>query len=177
MAFDPRGDRRGGMDGARRHAVDLAERAIAMQMGVDGDDAVEGRGKQRGEGSRRHRFTGVEALVLPQIGKIGSRQQDPRGTEIPGSVGGEQQRKRLLVGPAEAGHHDDVPASDVGVQPDQRLAVRKAMQNQRRGLGSKRTRHLRRERVIVGQMEDEGRHWISCSSRKIGGRDWMKPRA
>lgn len=170
MGCDPGRDGGRGLDHTGRHPVDLAERAVAVQMGIDGDDTVEHRRHQRSKRAGRDGFARVEAPVLTQVRQVRGSQQHAGGAEVARCVRGEQQGQRLGVRLCQAGHDHDGAAGDVGVQPHQRLAVREPVQLQGSPLRAQRPDQSIGEVFVARQVKNERFHRFS-EIWKIGGRE------
>ena len=70
----------------------------AVQMGIDGDDAIEDSCEQLADDLLADRFACLKGRVLPHVAKIGRDQDQPLGAVAPQGFGGEQQRDSFSLG-------------------------------------------------------------------------------
>ena len=76
----------------------------AMQMRVDGDDAIDASGDQRADDLLADRFAFVERGVLAHVAEIGREQDEAFRASAPQRLGGEQSARSVSRSAGRARH-------------------------------------------------------------------------
>jgi hypothetical protein len=112
-----------GLD-SREHGADIGR---AVQVGVDGDDAVDRSRKKLTDGTLADGFTVMKHRILAHVAEIRRQQHQAFGSVASQRFRGEEQRDQLVVGLVQRHIDDRRRGSRAGRDPH--LAVRKPVQD------------------------------------------------
>ena len=80
----------------------LGEAGDAVQVGVDGDHAVEQPGEEFADDALAHHLARMKGLVLAHVSQVGRHQGEVTRAAAPGAARHQQQLEQLLIGPVQA---------------------------------------------------------------------------
>ncbi len=138
-----------------RHRNRLGEAGDAVQVGVDGDHAVEQSGEELADDALADHLARVEGLVLAHVGQVRRHQGEMARAATPGAARDQQQLEQLFVGTMQAAEQHHI-GRQLGRQAQAQLVVGEAVALDLRHLQSCRTRETRGFLALIVEMQQQG---------------------